>query len=68
LRFIGRSRLIGIVMEFTVLLIEYGAGFEKRMVKVATETFEAPNSVDTAYFEPFYLKDSVAGKKKKPAN
>jgi len=55
-------------MEFTVLLIEYGAGFEKRMVKVATETFEAPNSVDTAYFEPFYLKDSVAGKKKKPAN
>jgi tRNA threonylcarbamoyladenosine biosynthesis protein TsaB len=40
----------------------------KGMVKLAAQKFVADDFVDTAYFEPFYLKDFVAGKKKKPAN
>lgn len=40
----------------------------KGMVKLAAQKFGAKDFVDTAYFEPFYLKDFVAGKKKKPAN
>jgi len=37
----------------------------KGMVKLAAEKFRSSTFVDTAYFEPFYLKDFVAGKKKK---
>lgn len=37
----------------------------KGMVKLAAEKFQSSDFVDTAYFEPFYLKDFVAGKKKK---
>lgn len=40
----------------------------KGMVKLVAEKFDLSVFVDTAYFEPFYLKDFVAGKKKKPAN
>lgn len=36
----------------------------KGMVRLAARKFNASNYVDTAYFEPFYLKDFVAGKKK----
>ncbi len=35
------------------------------MAKRALEKFEGSDFVDTAYFEPFYLKDFVAGKPKK---
>lgn len=38
------------------------------MVRLAATKFDVADFVDTAYFEPFYLKDFVAGKKKKPAN
>lgn len=37
----------------------------KGMVMLAAEKFHSSDFVDTAYFEPFYLKDFVAGKKKK---
>lgn len=50
---------------------EFADGVEasaKGMVKLAAAKFGANDFVDTAYFEPFYLKDFVAGKKKKPAN
>lgn len=50
---------------------EYVDGVEasaKGMVKLAAAKFGTSDFVDTAYFEPFYLKDFVAGKKKKPAN
>lgn len=40
----------------------------KGMVELAAQKFGAIDFVDTAYFEPFYLKDFVAGKKKKPVN
>jgi tRNA threonylcarbamoyladenosine biosynthesis protein TsaB len=40
----------------------------KGMVKLAAEKFDSSDFVNTAYFEPFYLKDFVAGKKKKPVN
>lgn len=40
----------------------------KGMVKLAAQKFGANDFVNTAYFEPFYLKDFVAGKKKKPVN
>lgn len=36
------------------------------MVALAQQAFSAGDFVDTAYFEPFYLKDFVAGKPKKP--
>lgn len=35
------------------------------MVQLAEEKFHAENFADVAYFEPFYLKDFVAGKPKK---
>jgi len=38
------------------------------MIPLATAKLSTSTFVDTAYFEPFYLKDFVAGKKKKPAN
>ncbi|MEM9052570.1 MAG: tRNA (adenosine(37)-N6)-threonylcarbamoyltransferase complex dimerization subunit type 1 TsaB [Bacteroidota bacterium] len=38
------------------------------MVCLAAKKFANSDFVDTAYFEPFYLKDFVAGKKKKPVN
>lgn len=50
---------------------EYVAGVEasaKGMVQLAAAKYAAADFVDTAYFEPFYLKDFVAGKKKKTAN
>ncbi len=37
----------------------------KGMAPLAEKKFEKSNFVDTAYFEPFYLKDFVAGKPKK---
>jgi len=37
----------------------------KGMISQAAQKYEASDFVDTAYFEPFYLKDFVAGKKKK---
>jgi tRNA threonylcarbamoyladenosine biosynthesis protein TsaB len=37
----------------------------KGMVTQAAAKYEQSDFVDTAYFEPFYLKDFVAGKKKK---
>lgn len=40
----------------------------KGMVELATEKYHSSDFVDTAYFEPFYLKDFVAGKKKKTAS
>ncbi|MCH2215439.1 MAG: tRNA (adenosine(37)-N6)-threonylcarbamoyltransferase complex dimerization subunit type 1 TsaB [Flavobacteriales bacterium] len=40
----------------------------KGMVSLAAKKFANAEFVNTAYFEPFYLKDFVAGKKKKPAN
>ncbi len=36
----------------------------KDMIKLAEEAFNAKTFEDVAYFEPFYLKDFVAGKKK----
>ncbi|WP_395090898.1 tRNA (adenosine(37)-N6)-threonylcarbamoyltransferase complex dimerization subunit type 1 TsaB [Vaginella massiliensis] len=36
----------------------------EEMCKLAHERFVAKDFVDVAYFEPFYLKDFVAGKKK----
>lgn len=35
------------------------------MVKLSEQAFVAENFEDVAYFEPFYLKDFIAGKKKK---
>ncbi|MCH2224218.1 MAG: tRNA (adenosine(37)-N6)-threonylcarbamoyltransferase complex dimerization subunit type 1 TsaB [Crocinitomicaceae bacterium] len=37
----------------------------KGQVKLAYQMFQSKDFVDTAYFEPFYLKDFIAGKKKK---
>jgi tRNA threonylcarbamoyladenosine biosynthesis protein TsaB len=34
------------------------------MIHLSEEKFAANDFVDVAYFEPFYLKDFVAGKKK----
>lgn len=39
----------------------------KDMAGLATALYRAGTTVDTAYFEPYYLKDFVAGKKKKKA-
>lgn len=39
----------------------------KSMVKLAYKKFLAQDFEDLAYFEPFYLKDFIAGKKKKPS-
>jgi tRNA threonylcarbamoyladenosine biosynthesis protein TsaB len=36
----------------------------KGMIRLSEEKFAANDFVDVAYFEPFYLKDFVAGKKK----
>jgi tRNA threonylcarbamoyladenosine biosynthesis protein TsaB len=36
----------------------------KGMAKIAQQKFESDSFEDLAYFEPFYLKDFVAGKKK----
>jgi tRNA threonylcarbamoyladenosine biosynthesis protein TsaB len=36
----------------------------KGMIRLSEEKFNAKDFVDVAYFEPFYLKDFVAGKKK----
>lgn len=36
----------------------------KGMIKLSEEKFNAREFVDVAYFEPFYLKDFIAGKKK----
>jgi tRNA threonylcarbamoyladenosine biosynthesis protein TsaB len=36
----------------------------KGMIRLSEEKFAAKDFVDVAYFEPFYLKDFVAGKKK----
>jgi tRNA threonylcarbamoyladenosine biosynthesis protein TsaB len=35
------------------------------MIELATEAFEAGRFEDTAYFEPFYLKDFVITTSKK---
>lgn len=37
----------------------------KNMVRLAEEAFQQNTFEDVAYFEPYYLKDFVAGKKKK---
>lgn len=37
----------------------------KGMISLAYEKFKANDFVDLAYFEPFYLKDFIAGEKKK---
>ena len=36
----------------------------KDMIRVAEEKFNQKSFEDVAYFEPYYLKDFVAGKKK----
>lgn len=40
----------------------------KGMASLADEKFHKADFADLAYFEPFYLKDFIAGKKKKTAN
>jgi tRNA threonylcarbamoyladenosine biosynthesis protein TsaB len=54
------------------LAIHNGARFQdevlpsaKQMVMISDEKFNAKQFEDVAYFEPFYLKDFVAGKPKK---
>jgi tRNA threonylcarbamoyladenosine biosynthesis protein TsaB len=39
----------------------------KGMAALAAKKYSNEAFEDVAYFEPFYLKDFVAGKKKKPA-
>lgn len=64
----GAEKCKPILEERGFKFIEGIEASARGMAVIAQRKYELREIEDVAYFEPFYLKDFVAGKKKKPAN
>lgn len=60
----GAEKCKSILEPLGFIYIPSVSASAKGMAKLANEKYRDSDFVDTAYFEPFYLKDFVAGKKK----
>lgn len=60
----GAKKFDGVQKSTNAQFVDYLPS-AKSMIPLAEEAFKQNKLVDTAYFEPFYLKDFVAGKPKK---
>lgn len=61
----GSEKAVEILGSSHVIRIETIHASAKGMAALAEKKYRISNFADTAYFEPFYLKDFVAGKPKK---
>lgn len=61
----GSSKSKAILKSEGVILMEEVKASAKGMVRIAEAKFNTKEFEDVAYFEPFYLKEFVAGKPKK---
>lgn len=60
----GAGKCQAVIDSPNALFLQHIFPSAKGMMQEADEKFRAGNFVDMAYFEPFYLKDFVAGKPK----
>lgn len=61
----GAKKCIGLIKHEHARFSENTYPSAKEMALIAAKKFKAADFEDVAYFEPFYLKDFVAGKPKK---
>lgn len=61
----GASKYASLCTHKNAIFIKDSYPSAKEMISLAHEKWKANQVEDVAYFEPFYLKDFVAGKKKK---
>ena len=62
----GADKCIDLFKHENARIIQGKSPSSKEMVPLAYELFKNSKFEDVAYFEPYYLKDFVAGKPKKP--
>ena len=61
----GAAKCRAVISHANAIFLEDNFSSAKNMVLPSLEAFKSSNFVDTAYFEPFYLKDFVITQSKK---
>jgi tRNA threonylcarbamoyladenosine biosynthesis protein TsaB len=63
----GAAKCREVLTGESFILIENSFPSATKLIKVALKKFQKAQFEDLAYFEPFYLKEFIAGKKKQSA-